>query len=424
MATTDTLILNTPRQSTPRAAVWVLIGSSLLIKAAGFAWDFLGYFVSDSLGHGTTVAGAALTCFGIGWCAGLTMAGALTDRFGKRAALTWLMALSSLACFALAVAESMPALLVVSFFLGMTMEIHRPAVSATINDAIDSEAGRTRAQSWLYWASNFGIAICAALGGYLAQHSGYRLLFVINGLACLIFAAIAHRALAPRNLTPCEGASAATYREVFADPALRWIALVAVCGMTCAWGLVSVLPLLMTADNLPPTAYGLVMIANTVTVLALTPPLTRLLVGAGETPKYPIVPTLAVGCGVLGLGVSGAALQHTTIGYALAAGLMVPGEIALSVALAGYISAYAPRHATGRYQAVLSGANAVASLPPLGVALALNAGGRPLVAALLLGTAVVAIVSCRRLHRALPVAAPEISLSSVAPAGNPARSKS
>lgn len=406
MATTSTtLVRPKPRPATTGSVVWVLIGSSLLIKAAGFAWDFLGYYVADHLGYGTTVVGAALTCFGIGWCAGLATAGTVTDRFGHRTSLTLLMALSSLSCFALTFVESLPTLLTVAFFLGMGMEIHRPAVSAVINDSIDTEAGRTRAQAWLYWASNVGIAVCAAIGGYLALDSGYQILFVCNGVACIAFAVVAHRVLPRREVTPGQSVLRTTYREVFADRSLRWIALAAVCGMVCAWGLVSVLPLLMTADELPPSSYGVVMLANTLTVLALTPILTRLLVGAGETPRYPIVPILAAGCGILGLGISFAALQHTTLGYSVAAALLVPGEVALSVALAGYISTHAPRHAIGRYQAVLSGASAMASLPPLGVALALHLGGRPLVAALLLGTALIAMTACRPLHRSLSVKA-------------------
>ncbi|MFI5749096.1 MFS transporter [Streptomyces sp. NPDC051644] len=402
--TTDPTVITPPPSTTARAArsaVWTLLASSLLIKAAGFAWDFLGYYVADGLGYGTTAAGAALTAFGFGWCAGLASAGALTDRLGQRAGLSIVMALSSLACFALAIAESFPALLLVSFFLGMTMEIHRPAVSAQINSTIDSEAARTRAQSWLYWASNVGIAICAAAGGYLAHHYGYKGLFIVNGLACLGFAAVAYRVLTPRALTDSAEASTVTYRQVLADPSLRWITVVAVCGMTCAWGLVSVLPLLMTDDELPPTSYGLAMFANTITVLALTPPLTRLLVGSGDTLRYPLAPVLACGCAILGLGISLAALQHSTLGYAAAAVLLVPGEIAFSVALGAYISIHAPRNATGRYQAVLSGASAVAYLPPLGVALALSTGGRPLVAALLVGSSLIALAACRPLARSL-----------------------
>ncbi|MFF1717473.1 MFS transporter [Streptomyces sp. NPDC058268] len=389
-----------PAARTARSAVWVLIGASLALKGAGFAWDFLGYYVGDGLGYGTTAAGAALTAFGVGWCVGLASAGVLTDRLGQRTALTILMGLSSLACFALALAQSFPALLVVSFLLGLTMEVHRPAVSATINAAIDSKAGRTRAQSWLYWSSNVGIAICAAAGGYLAHHQGYRGLFVVNGLACLAFALVARRVLAPQPAVDAND-TATTYRQVFADPSVRWITLAALCGMTCAWGLVSVLPLLMTSDGLPPTSYGVAMLANTITVLILTPPLTRLLVGDGETPKYPLAPILATGCAILGLGIGLAALQHTTLGYAIAAALLVPGEIAFSIGLGAYISTHAPEGATGRYQAVISGSQAAASLPPLGVALALDAGGRPLVAGLLVCSALIAVAACRPLARSL-----------------------
>ncbi|MFF2228721.1 MFS transporter [Streptomyces globisporus] len=383
-----------------RSVVLVLIGSALVLKAAGFAWDFIGYYVSDGLGHGTTAAGAALTAFGVGWCVGLATAGALTDRLGQRAALVTLMTLSSLACFALALAQSLPALLIVAFFLGMTMEAHRPAVSATINTAFDSDAGRTRAQAWLYWTSNVGIALCAAGGGYAAHHHGYRTLFVINGLACLAFALVARRVLPPRpHATDAE--SGLTYRRVLADLSLRWAALASLCGMTCAWGLVSVLPLLMASDNLPPTSYGAVMLANTIAVLVLTPPLTRILVGAGDTPKYPLAPILAIGCAILGLGIGFAALQHTTSGYALAAVLLVPGEIAYSIGLGAYISTHVPQGATGRYQAVISGSQAAASLPPLGIALALHTGGRPLVAVLLLSTALAAVAACRPLAKTL-----------------------
>ncbi|MFI1226268.1 MULTISPECIES: MFS transporter [Streptomyces] len=385
---------------TARSVVLVLIGSSLALKAAGFAWDFLGYYVGDGLGYGTTAAGAALTAFGVGWCVGLASAGALTDRLGQRAALISLMGLSSLACFALALAQSLTALLIVAFFLGLTMEAHRPAVSATINIAIDSDAGRTRAQAWLYWSSNVGIAICAAVGGYMAHEHGYRALFVINGIACIAFALVARRVLAPHPPAP-EREPGVTYRQVLADPSVRWIALASLCGMTCAWGLVSVFPLLMTSDGLPPTTYGAVMLANTIAVLVLTPPLTRLLVGAGETPRYPLAPILAAGCAILGLGIGFAALQHTAMGYALAAVLLVPGEIAYSIGLGAYISTHVPRGATGRYQAVISGSQAAASLPPLGIAVALHAGGRPLVAGLLLCCALVAVAACRPLARSL-----------------------
>ncbi|MFF8993996.1 MFS transporter [Streptomyces sp. NPDC014983] len=393
-------LLTAPARSA-RSVVLVLLAGSLLLKAGGFAWDYLSYYVVTGTGHGTAAAGAALTVFGIGWCLGQAGSGLLTDRLGQRTALIVLMLLSAAACFALTLARSLPALLAVALLLGMTMEAHRPAVSAAINDAIDTGAGRTRAQAMLYWSANVGIAVCGGAGGYIAHHHGYRGLFLANGVVCLAFAVIARRTLSARPPAAERQAGTVTYRQVLADPALCWIGLAAVFAMICAWGLVSVLPLLMTSDGLPPTTYGTAMIANTVSVLLLTPPMMRFLVGRGEQLKYPLAPILAAGSAVLGLGITVAAVQHTTLGYSVAAAILVPGEICYSVAIGAFISTAAPVGATGRYQAVLSAAGAIASLPPLGIALALDAGGRVLVAVLLGFCALVAVLACRPLALAL-----------------------
>ncbi|WP_329453501.1 MFS transporter (plasmid) [Streptomyces sp. NBC_01724] len=382
-----------------RSVIWILIGGALVVKAAGFSWDYLGYYVSDGAGYGTTAAGAALSVFGLGWCIGQIASGAITDRIGQRAALTLLMLVSAVACASLAAARSLPALLAVALFLGLTMDVQRPAISATINDSLTSSAARTRAQGWLYWSSNAGIAMCGAVGGYVAHHYGYRPLFVANGVACLLFALVANRTLPVRG--PSARHSEIRYREVLRDPSLRWITAASLGAMVCAWGLVGVMPLLMTEDGLPPTAFGIAMVANTVAVLTLSPPLVRLLVGKTDTMRYPLVPILCAGCVCLGLAMSFAALQHTVVGYSLAAVCIVPGEILYSVAVGAYISAMAPPAATGRYQAVLSGSAALASLSPLGIALALSSGGRSLVAALLAASALLAVLACHPLMRAL-----------------------
>jgi MFS transporter len=365
-----------------RTVIATLLGATLVLKAAAFGYDFLGYYIGQA--HGTTAAGAALTLFGVGWCIGQAVCGAMTDRLGQRTSLPLWMGVAALACGALALASTLPTLLGIAFVLGCTMEVHRPAVSAEINERVTSEAGRTRVQSWMYWMSNVGVSVSGGVGGYLAQSHGYRLLFVIHGVACLAVAVLARRALSPRLVRAGSGSRSFAYREVLADPALRWIAAAAVGAMVCAYGLVSVLPLVMNADGLPPSAYGAAMMANAAAVLVLSPVLTRVLVGRDDRVRYPIAPVLAVGSLILGASMGLAALQHDTIGYSIAAVLMVPGEVCFSVAVGAFIAAAAPQGSTGRYQAVLSGASALASLTPLGIALALDVGGRPLVAGLLM----------------------------------------
>ncbi|MFE3635055.1 hypothetical protein [Streptomyces sp. NPDC059168] len=85
---TPQVALPRPVRSAPssRTVIATLLGATLVLKAFGFAFDFLGYYVSAE--HGTTAAGVVLTLFGIGWCVGQGVCGAMTDRIGQRTTLS------------------------------------------------------------------------------------------------------------------------------------------------------------------------------------------------------------------------------------------------------------------------------------------------------------------------------------------------
>ncbi|ADI12232.1 hypothetical protein SBI_09114 [Streptomyces bingchenggensis BCW-1] len=388
-----------PSAPSARAVITTLLGATLLIKACGFAYDFLGYYIGEA--HGTTAAGAALTVFGVGWCAGQLASGAVTDRLGARTACSIGLLLAAGACAGLAAAGTLQTLLLLSFFLGCTMDVSRPAVSAEINDRLTSEGARTRAQGWMYWVSNVGVSLSGGVGGYLAHQHGYRALFVANGVACAAAAVLARRVLTGRPAPARAERAHRSSAQMLSDTPLRWMVGAAIGTMVCAYGLVSVLPLVMNDDGLPPSAYGTAMIANTVAVLVLSPPLTRFLVGRDDRVRYPVAPVLAAGSLILGAAMGLAAVQHTTLGYSTAAVAMVPGEVCYCVATGAYLATAAPPGAIGRYQAALSGAGAIASLTPLGIAFALDTGGRILVAGLLAASAALAALACVPLSRSL-----------------------
>ena len=53
--------------------IWLLLGGSFLVRALGFAYPFLSYFVAER-GHGPTVVSFVLAAFGpagcwANWCA-------------------------------------------------------------------------------------------------------------------------------------------------------------------------------------------------------------------------------------------------------------------------------------------------------------------------------------------------------------------
>ncbi|MBB5101541.1 MFS transporter [Streptomyces spectabilis] len=382
--------------------ITALLATTFLVKACGFAYDFLGYSISAA--HGTTAAGAALTLFGVGWCVGQLASGAMTDRLGARSACTIGLLLAAAVCAGLTVASGLNTLMLLAFCLGCTMDVHRPAVSAQINERLTNDGARTRAQGWVYWVSNVGISLSGGVGGFVAQAHGYRFLFALNAVASVAAALLVRRTLTGRRAAPRAEQAHVTYAQIISDARLRWMVAAAIAATTCAYGLISVLPLVMSADGLAPSAYGTAMLANSAAVLLLSPPLTRLLVGRDDRVRYPIGPVLAAGSLILGAAMALAALQHTIVGYATAAVLMVPGEICYSVAAGAFVATAAPAGAIGRYQAALSVAGAIASLTPLAVAGALTAGGRPLVAGLLVASAVLGALACVPLSRTLRTA--------------------
>ncbi|MGQ5655673.1 hypothetical protein ACUJ8H_37590 [Streptomyces sp. EKR5.2] len=117
------------RLPSSRTVITTLLGATLVLKALGFGFDYLSYYVGAQ--HGTTAAGAALTVFGIGWCIGQALCGAMTDRLGQRTTLTVWLAASAVACVSLAVLTSLPAVIAVALAPACTRgATHQPRCSS------------------------------------------------------------------------------------------------------------------------------------------------------------------------------------------------------------------------------------------------------------------------------------------------------
>jgi len=75
------------------AAIWLLLGGNLVVRAAGFAYPFLAYHVA-ARGHAAGVVGAVLATFGVGFFTrplGGIVIGRYGDRRGRKPAMLWSM---------------------------------------------------------------------------------------------------------------------------------------------------------------------------------------------------------------------------------------------------------------------------------------------------------------------------------------------
>ncbi|WP_331757166.1 MFS transporter (plasmid) [Streptomyces sp. NBC_01544] len=375
-----TAVLTEPPNPVPATAstrwppvIWALLAGTFLVRAAGFAYPFLSYRLVE-LGFSTGVVGWILAAFGCGWLAGQLLCGWLSDRYGRRITLLGTMVTAAVTLPVLAAAQSATAVFAAAFIAGVVYDAHRPIVSAVIADTLPSEASRTLVNGWRHFGVNVGAALTGSLGGLLAGRVGIGMLFWFNAAACVGFALIALRFMTP-ELASDGAADRPSYREALADTRLWLLSLASLAALTCAAGMFTALPMLMTEDGLDAAAYGWTQVASAAAVVVLSPALTPWL-SHRALRGTPMVGLLATSSLVLGAGMGAAGLASSTLGYSLAAAIAVPGEIILFIAASDVINRIAPGHARGLYAGIWGTTLAIAVIvAPMLAAWSLDTGG-------------------------------------------------
>ncbi|WP_331732759.1 MFS transporter (plasmid) [Streptomyces sp. NBC_00015] len=375
------------------AAVWALLIGTFAVRAAGFVYPYLAYHLAAREVAAQRVT-LILALFGAGWLAGQLMCGALADRIGRRATLAGAMATAAIAFPVLAQSHTVISLAAASFVAGFVYDAPRPIVSAVIADTVPDEPTRARIAGWRHFATNLGAATTGAVGGALAAPLGFPTLFIFNAAVCAAFAAIAWKAVPPHTHRTQAAPPHGSYRAAFSDPRLILLWLASVCAFVPVTALYAVLPLMMTEDHLPASAYGWSQAAGAAAVLILSPLMNGWLARRASGPS-PMVGLLAAGAVVLGAGMGTAGFASTSTGYAAAVVLAVPGEIVTFVAAADILNRISPSHARGLYAGIWGTTLATAVLlAPLLAGWCLAAGGHLLIALALTGCGLAGAAVC------------------------------
>ncbi|MGB8506657.1 MFS transporter [Mycobacterium sp.] len=367
--------------------IWVLLGGSLLVRAAGFAYPFMSFHVAQQ-GHGPAAVGAVLAAFGAGWVVGELECGGLVDRYGRRLTLVATMVLAATVLILMAGAHTLPALMVGAALAGLVYDAPRPVLSAAIAELVPDPAARAKVDAWRYGCVvNVGAAITGGVGGLLADRIGIPTLFWINAIACAVFAMVAARCIPAQSLCTTS-APKTTYWRALCDRRLVLLLLSSVATLTALMGLLSAMPMLMTAHGLGAGAFGAAQLANALAVVVLTPLITPWLSArAAVRPRLDILAGAALWTSAC---MATAAFAQTTAAFSVAAAACAPGEIAWSVVAAGIVHRIAPPAQRGRYHGIWGTALATAAIiAPILASYSLLHGGEPLVAATTLAAGVI-----------------------------------
>ena len=337
---------------------------------AGLFVPYWALYLTGTLGASGAQAGALLAAAGGVGLIGAPLGGLLADRLGRRPTLMLSLAGSGVGLIAYGTLSSLLAIAVFTPFFGITSDLQGPAVSAAIADMVEPEL-RTEAYGLRRQANNIAFALGPPLGALIVVFLPVRSLFILAGIAGLVFLLVVWLRLPETRPAAEPGDEPAHLREALRDRLLLALALGTGIGILVYVQFDSVLGVFLHEERgYSLSTWGLVFGINPVLVGLLQYPVAR---WAGRRSPRAML--------ALGTLLQGAALfvVWPLTGIAALVGAIVVltiGEMLLSPVASALAAALAPARLRGSYEGVVDLAFAVSWAPGVLVGLWLVGIGR------------------------------------------------
>lgn len=327
-------------RSLPRPA-WILFVGQFINRFGTFVMPFLALYLTRR-GYGLAEAGAAVSAYGGGNLVASMLGGHLADRVGRRNTIATSMFASAASMVALSLATTYGAIMILTFFAGLSAELYRPAATALIGDLVPPEL-RITAFGMYRWAVNLGFAAGPATAGFLATRS-FLYVFFGDAATSLVFGIIA-LALLPHGLRVSmkEEVSGEAVRHALKNDRFMLFLLATLCVTWIEFQLHSTFPLYLQQEGYTPTTYGLLLSINGVMIvlfeLALTTWTQR------RDPQH----VIAIGYALAAIGIAMTGLAHSILALAGTVVIWTLGEMVYAPVTGAYVTSLAPERYRGRY---------------------------------------------------------------------------
>ncbi|MBO1199618.1 MFS transporter [Staphylococcus simiae] len=172
----------------PKSVWWLVIGMAINITGSSFLWPLNTIYMKQELDKSLTIAGLVLMINSVGMVIGNLLGGTLFDKLGgyktiMLGTVTCLCSTTLLNFF-----HGWPWYAVWLVMLGFGGGMIIPAIYAMAG-AVWPNGGRQTFNA-IYLAQNIGVALGAALGGFVAEFS-FNYIFLANLIMYIIFAIVA-----------------------------------------------------------------------------------------------------------------------------------------------------------------------------------------------------------------------------------------
>jgi predicted MFS family arabinose efflux permease len=380
--------------------VWIICMTTFVNRAGMMALPFLVLYLTKQIGVSPSVAGFAVSAYGLGGIVATPIAGRLADRFGPFVIMRGSLALTGLVLIVLSFVHSLAPILVLTCLWGSIAESERPATTFWLSAATSADQRRA-AMALLRLAINLGMSIGPAVGGFIAVIS-FPLVFIADGLTSLAAAtvltvlffirqhAISNAlSIVSKGSAPTAYKSSRTTSVVWSDRAARLFFTVFLLVSIVFTQHQGAMALYLVRDlHYRETFYGGLFVLNTLMVVALEVPLNIAM------SQWQMRRVIALSATLIAVGFGSLAVVTMKLPIVVTVIIWTFGEMIFFPTAMGYVAELAPTGRTGEYMGAFWSTFSLAIVvgPWAGAALLERFGARATWSAMLLcGLAAAAI---------------------------------
>ncbi len=329
---------------------WILVCQRFIGAMGGsLVWPFLTVYLRQRLDIPLTTVGIL---FAISSGVGLfsqAVWGPVVDRYGRKIAMVAGLANEVVVMIGFALLGSVGAYAVLIAMSGLIEPASRIGSDAMIADLIEEEK-RTGAYALLRMATNAGVAIGPAVGGFLAATS-YLLTFssaAVGATIALLLVIFFVKETRPQS-SPAEeaGRVGGGYGYILSDLSFIAFCLASVLLWMAYEPFMQVLPVYMKEGfGIPESGFGLIMTVNALMVVLFQFSVTRV------TEKYSDAYVMAAGAFWTGLGAMAAIISNNVWLFLFSMVILTIGELIWAPTSISFVARIAPTDMRGRYMGV------------------------------------------------------------------------
>ncbi len=331
---------------------WTLMSAMFIDRLGGaLLFPFFALYVTQKFNVGMIEVGVLFAIFSVASFVGNMLAGALTDKFGRRWMLMFGLIVSALSSLLMAFVDNLNLFYVLAGFVGLLAEAGGPAQQAMVADLLPQEK-HTEGYGLMRVIANLAVTIGPAVGGLLAAKS-YLLLFIIDAVSSLVTAVVVYFALPetkPEVAKQDEQNLAQTfvgYKWVFRDGVYISFLLVSILSIIVYIQMYSTLSVyLNVVHGIEARGYGYILSMNAAMVVLFQFWITR------RISSRPPLLMLALGTAIFGVGFLMYGFVSTFGLFLVAMAIITVGEMIITPVGQALVARLAPADMRGRYMAM------------------------------------------------------------------------